>query len=129
MNNLNWNLERFRTRDRLLEYGYCLCPPIPHHDGWEDISLNKLNHQLYLLALQNGFVGTEDEFNNMFFSYINNKDVIFALYQDFPEEGATDKLYFDLDEKILYYYSEPLHKYIPANALLIEHTLLQGGEA
>jgi hypothetical protein len=35
-------------------------------------------------------------------------------------------LYFDLDEKILYYWD---NEYIPVNAMLITNTILNGGEA
>jgi hypothetical protein len=34
-------------------------------------------------------------------------------------------LYFDLNEKILYYWD---NAYIPVNAMLIAHTILDGGE-
>jgi hypothetical protein len=35
-------------------------------------------------------------------------------------------LYFDLDEKVLYYWNE---EYIPVNTMLITNTILNGGEA
>jgi len=35
-------------------------------------------------------------------------------------------LYFDLNEKVLYYWNEG---YIPVNAMLITNTILNGGEA
>ena len=38
-----------------------------------------------------------------------------------------EKLYFDLDDKILYYWSGT--EYTPVNAMLIAHTILNGGEA
>ena len=135
MDELNWNKERWRTRDLLLDqlpfYSLPSCPQLCPSTvyPWEEASLSRLNHQLYLLALKNGFGGTENEFTDLFFSYISNRDIVFARYVDFPAEGSTYKLYFDLDEKVIYYYSAQTQTYIPANALLIEHTLLQGGEA
>jgi len=51
---------------------------------------------------------------------------MFATYGAFPERGITDKLYFDLETKILYYWNE---EYIPVNAMLIAETALDGGEA
>ena len=35
-------------------------------------------------------------------------------------------LYFDLSEKVLYYWNE---EYIPVNAMLIANTIVNGGEA
>ena len=51
---------------------------------------------------------------------------MFSTYQNFPEEGIASKLYFDLEEKILYYWD---NNYIPVNAMLIQNTILEGGEA
>jgi hypothetical protein len=51
---------------------------------------------------------------------------MFATYEAFPETGIQDKLYFDLNTKILYYWNE---EYIPVNAMLIAETALDGGEA
>jgi len=35
-------------------------------------------------------------------------------------------LYFDIDNKILYYWD---NEYLPANTMLIANTILEGGEA
>lgn len=51
---------------------------------------------------------------------------MFATYSEFPETGINSKLYFDLEEKILYYWE---NSYIPVNAMLIANTSLNGGEA
>lgn len=93
---------------------------------WENTSLNILMQQLYLLALQNGFEGTMDEFKTLFTSYVGTRSIMFATYAAFPEEGIASKLYFDLEEKILYYWD---NNYIPVNAMLIANTILNGGEA
>ena len=156
----NWNHERWRTRDLLLEYDAAIMPPHPRAGGlamiypwgssvydnvvdmsiphnphtttlsmiypWENTSLNILNHQLYLIAVQSGFDGTEEDFKELFKGYVGPRSIMFAVYSAFPETGITDKLYFDLETKILYYWDE---EYIPVNAMLIAETTLDGGEA
>lgn len=157
---INWNYERWRTRDLLLEYDSKIMPPHPRAGGiamvypwgssmldgvvdnyipnkphtttlsmiypWENTSLNILSHQLYLLAVMYGFEGTEDDFKDLFKSYVGARSIMFARYSDFPDVGITEKLYFDLEEKILYYWQG---EYIPVNAMLITETRLDGGEA
>ena len=95
---------------------------------WESIGLNILGDQIYLLAAQSGYTGTREEFHHYFGSYLeNNKwEILFENYENFPQEGEGDKLYFDLVEKILYYWSGT--EYVPANAMLITNTILEGGE-
>lgn len=128
-----WNRERKRTRDLLLEYDLNIMPPHPRSGGimpmiypWENYNLSALNYQLYLIAKNGGFEGTLDEFNTLFASFVGARSIIFVHTNEFPEEGATDKLYFDLDEKILYYWD---NDYIPVNAMLIANTTIYGGEA
>ena len=157
---LDWNHERYRTRDLLLEYDASIMPPHPRAGGltmvypwgseyydnvvdtyiphsshtttlsmiypWENTSLNILNHQLYLIAVQYGFDGTEDEFKGLFSDYVGPRSIMFATYDQFPATGIQDKLYFDLETKNLYYWNE---EYIPVNAMLIAETALNGGEA
>ena len=93
---------------------------------WENTSLNILNHQLFLIARANGFEGDENDFKLLFSSYVGPRSIMFATYDAFPETGIKDKLYFDLEEKILYYWDQ---EYIPVNAMLITETTLDGGEA
>lgn len=160
MFNRDWNYERHRTRDLLLEYDINYMPPRPRQGGlcivypwgspllndivdmsipaqphttklsmiypWENTSLNILNHQLYLLAVMNGFEGTEEDFKQLFSAYVGSRSIMFAKYSDFPETGIDSKLYFDLEEKILYYWE---NGYTPVNAMLIANTSLNGGEA
>lgn len=85
-----------------------------------------LNHQLYLVAVMNGFNGSEEDFHDIFSSFLGQYNVIFSTFNNFPEIGLEDKLYFDLEEKILYYWDT---KYLPVNAMLITNTILNGGEA
>lgn len=107
-----------------------ITPPIPDTTEfqtvypWENIGLSILSDQIYLLASQSGYHGTREEFHRHFGSYIeNNKwEILFESFQNFPETGANDKLYFDLNENILYYWND---KYIPVNAMLITNSVLQ----
>ena len=73
-----------------------------------------------------GYYGTETEFKEHFGAYLNNKQIIFDLFTNFPVTGSEEYLYFDLDEKILYYWD---NEYIPVNAMLIANTIIEGGEA
>ena len=157
---IDWNYERYRTRDLLLEYDTNIMPPHPRAGGisvvypwgssvwdnvvdmsipntphtttlsmiypWENTSLNILSHQLFLLAVMNGFNGTEEDFKELFTSYVGARSIMFAKYSDFPEVGTDSKLYFDLEEKILYYWD---NDYLPMNAMLIAETTLEGGGA
>ena len=107
-------------------------PPIPDQTNiniiypWENTSLSIFSHQLYNVAIINGFVGTESEFLDRFVNYVSDKQIIFEEYNNFPQYGSYSKLYFDLDEKILYYWN---NEYIPVNAMLIADTIIKGGEA
>lgn len=132
MRTIDWNHERHRTRDRLLEYDFNLIAPMPHSAGlpfiypWENITLNTLSHQLYIIAKNHGYLGDETSFVDAFGTFIGNHQIIYSNFIDFPEEGEKTKLYFDLDEKILYYWDT---EYIPVNAMLIANTIIDGGEA
>ena len=117
------------TRDLLLEYDKAIMPPRPRAAGlgniypWENTSLSIFSNQLYKVAIINGFVGTEKEFLDKF---VNDKQIVFEEHANFPQYGSTSKLYFALDEKILYYWED---EYIPVNAMLIANTIIEGGEA
>jgi len=76
--------------------------------------------------VQNGFDGTEEDFKDLFRGYVGPRSILFATYENFPETGIQDKLYFDLETKILYYWN---NEYIPVNAMLIADTALDGGGA
>lgn len=126
--------ERKRTRDLLLDYdstGICRIPR-PRTAGlamvypWENIALSTLVQQIYQIAANSGFTGTEDDFKQHFGEFLSEKQIIYANYDNFPAEGETDKFYFDLIDKILYYWD---NEYIPVNAMLIANTILEGGDA
>lgn len=125
----NWNHERWRTRDLLLEYDTAIMPPHPRAGGlsiiypWEDFNLGKM---LYELAKNSGYDGTYTDFINSFGTFISGKSIIYALFNEFPEEGNSELLYFATDEKILYYWD---NGYYPINAMLIANTTLEGGGA
>lgn len=124
--------ERWRTRDLLLEYDKTVMPPRPRAAGlgvvypWENLNTSILLQQLFHLAANSGFEGTENEFKEQFGSYLQGKQVIYEIYDNFPIIGEYNKLYFDLNDKILYYWDQD---YYPVNALLIENTILDSGNA
>lgn len=95
---------------------------------WESIGLSLLGDQIYILAARSGYTGTREEFHHYFGSYLetNRQEILFETYDNFPQVGKTNMLYFDLDEKILYYWD---NKYIPVNAMLIARTIIDGGGA
>ena len=95
---------------------------------WETLGLNILGDQIYLLASRSGYTGTREEFHRYFGLYLerNRQEIIFDTYNNFPQVGRKDLLYFDLDAKILYYWDEG---YIPVNAMLIADTIVNGGDA
>lgn len=107
-------------------------PPIPEQQDiysiypWENTSLSIFSNQLYKVAVINGFIGTEKDFINRFINYVSDKQIIFETFNNFPQYGSTNKLYFDLEERILYYWN---NEYIPVNAMLITNTTINGGEA
>ena len=115
--------------------GWINIPPIPNTPEfqvvypWESVGLSILGDQIYMLAAQSGYHGTREEFHHYFGSYLENNrwEIMFDEFVNFPETGEIDKLYFDLNEKILYYWAG--NGYTPVNAMLIAHTIINGGEA
>ena len=109
-------------------------PPIPTNTNmsmvypWEQTNLGILSNQLYTIAANSGYTGTYQEFNTYFGTYLerNRQEIIFDIYSNFPQVGSANILYFDLEEKILYYWDG---QYLPVNAMLIANTILNGGEA
>lgn len=94
---------------------------------WESVGLSILSDQIFILASRSGYNGTREEFHRYFGSYLesNRQEILFEEYNNFPQVGTADMLYFDLNEKILYYWD---NEYIPVNAMLIANTVLNGGE-
>lgn len=118
----------------LIPQGQMRLPPLPDETylasvyPWESYEMSMLIDQLYTFAKASGYNGTKAEFKIYFGHYLesNRPEIIFAIYSDFPKIGNKDQLYFDLEEKILYYWDD---EYIPVNAMLITNTNLNGGEA
>lgn len=136
---LNWNKERHRTRDLLLEYDKTIIPfhlragglnPVSQNLSivypWENTALSIFSNQLYKIAIIHGYTGTEKEFLNRLANYTSDKQIIFETFNNFPQYGSSDKLYFDIEEKVLYCWD---NNYIPVNATLIADTIIEGGEA
>ena len=153
---MDWNFERYRTRDRLLDYDFNIVPPAPHSAGlsmvypWENIILEQLGAQIFLLAQQHGFSGTEEQFWDRF----NNPSIYFGTLETFPVPGNENILYFDKENETLYYFvaasgnidpnlieqaggeivgesqtNDITYLYLPIRALLIEDTILNCGDA
>ena len=95
---------------------------------WETLGLSILGDQIYILASRSGYTGTREEFHHYFGSYLENnrQEIVFDIFNNFPQVGVRNMLYFDLDEKILYYWD---NEYIPVNTMLIANTILNGGDA
>lgn len=95
---------------------------------WESIGLSMLGDQIYILAANSGYTGTREEFHRYFGTYLENnkQEIVFDDFVNFPAKGSQYMLYFDLQEKILYYWKDG---YVPVNAMLIANTILNGGEA
>lgn len=109
-------------------------PPFPDPSAissiypWDMQYLAIMGDWLFVFAKNSGYNGTREEFYSCFGSYLekNRQEIVFDTYDNFPEQGVQDMLYFDLDEKILYYWD---NEYIPVNAMLIAETIVNGGEA
>lgn len=103
---LDWNRERYRTRDRLLEYDFSIYPAVPHTAGlsmvypWENIALSQLSHSIIEIAKSNGYTGTEEEFWNKF----SNGSIHYGTLETFPVPGVDYDLYLDTETDILYYF-------------------------
>ena len=131
---IDWNHERHRTRDLLLEYADFNFLPQPLGPESDIVYpsghtiFGGLDTYLYQLAKKSGYTDTEENFKLHFGEYLmqNSQQIVYDLYVNFPEIGSKNKLYFDLNDKILYYWD---NDYIPVNALLIANTILEGGDA
>ena len=118
----------------ILNQGETSIPPTPNAAHlntvypWIQQGLFVLSQQLYMFAASSGYTGTQQEFNKYFGTYLekNRQEILFEQYDNFPDRGSNNMLYFDLDDKILYYWDK---QYIPVNAMLIANTIIDGGEA
>lgn len=125
--------ERWRTRDRLLDYDIHIVPPRPHAAGlgmvypWENYSLASLTRQLYEIAMRNGYTDTESAFCEAFGTVFQDKQIIFSVFVEFPENGDNNHLYYDTNDNILYAWKN--NEYVPIDTLLIPDTILNAGDA
>lgn len=111
-----------------------IMPPFPDPTAissiypWSMQDLAIMGDWLFALAASSGYKGTRVEFYANFGSYLekNRQEIVFDTFDNFPNPGVQDMLYFDLNEKILYYWD---NEYIPVNAMLIAETIVNGGEA
>ena len=109
-------------------------PPFPNPSAissiypWEMQNLAIMGDWLFNFAANSGYKGTREEFYKYFGTYLetNRQEILFETFDNFPSVGTEDMLYFDLNEKILYYWN---NEYIPVNAMLIANTILHGGDA
>lgn len=121
MEKLDWNYERYRTRDRLLEYSIDIMPPRPHSGGlsliypWEDISINQLSKQFIKLVYSHGFTGDEQELWNRFSDGV----IKHGTLNTFPIPGNKNNLYFDVETEILYYFKAIPHIVLPEDAAVV----------
>lgn len=111
-----------------------IMPPFPDPSAiaqiypWEMQNLAIMGDWLFAFAANSGYKGDRKEFYKYFGSYLeaNRQEILFDSFNNFPATGTQDMLYFDLDNKILYYWD---NEYIPVNAMLIAETIVNGGEA
>lgn len=128
---LDMSLERRRTRDLLLDAENPSAPTsyvsnIRTIYPWENMQLSFFAGQLYTLAKNGGYNGSIENFNSNFGKLLEEKTLEYSNKSDFPSEGEIFKLYFDMEEKILYYWDN--NEYRPINANLIENTVVKGGD-
>lgn len=145
--------ERRRTRDRLLEYDFSL-PLHPRAGGlamiypWEDNEKRILRKQIYDIAVDSGFTGSEEEF----WSNFSNGHIIFGANPFcFPVPGNKKDLYYSESNNTVYCFKEMnvavteddlptgavivgvindvAYLYIPIRAMLLEHSIIFGGDA
>ena len=143
---INWNHERIRTRDRLLDFDM-LIPHNPKYTHlpfiypWENLSLTLLDKQIFDLARTYGYTGTPAEL----WEHFSSTNIYTMPLEDFPLIGEEDTLYLDTDTDTLYYFKTSTiynveeadangvfvrsanniyYLYIPIRALLIENVIL-----
>ena len=149
--------QRWKTRDRLLEYDINVSNLDPNpiiisnEFPWGNLQLSVLSQQLYTIATNNGYTGTRDEFITRFSTGVEPNFIICDSTADFPAQGSINTLYLDSSTNILYYATSSdaintnllsniggfisdtidnvYYFYIPVRAMPIENIILDGGEA
>ena len=126
---LDMNEERWRTRDLLQQaqnaatnFG-SLSSVYP----WENIQLSALAQQLYKIAADNGYSGTQEEFVRKFGNFTEDWQIEVMPFEQFPDTGSKDKLYLDDNSNNLYRWNG--EEYLLINSNFISGVIIQGGEA
>lgn len=121
---IDWNYERYRTRDLLLDkelennFYIPKINNIPINLSYQSY----LSYQLYQLAIKYGFVGTEQEFLENFGN--NNGKIIHGTLRTFPKIGDPKNFYFDEETAILYYFKVVNAYVYPEDAARIEAAIV-----
>lgn len=106
MKRIDWNEERYKTRDRLLDYNFIPYPIIsptiilPRIYPWENIELGILSKQILEIAQKYGYSGEESAFWERF----QTGSIITGTLTTFPVPGDENNLYLDTNTDILYYF-------------------------
>lgn len=105
------NRERWRTRDLLLNTENYQpdtttgnISSIQAVYPWENMQKSQLIQQLYDIAADNGYTGTQEEFLQKYAESYSNGTIAAGAIDEFPIPGNPQDLYFDNNTGILYYY-------------------------
>ena len=106
----DWNRERRRTRDRLLDLQLTMLPPHPNNVElpiiypWSNITRVEIERQLFSIVQAYGYTGTPEQFFSTFSNISSN--IINGRVHEFPVPGVNNCLYLDKDTDILYCFKE-----------------------
>lgn len=119
MSTIDWNYERYRTRDRLV------LPVIPQIST----PLSILKKQILELAQLNGYTGEENEF----WQHFANGNIFRGTAADFPIPGDEETLYFDSNSEILYFFKivddiEYTELIETVDSAIIDRSIIKDGE-
>ena len=126
---LDMNEERWRTRDLLQKAQNAATNfgSLGSVYPWENIQLSALAQQLYKIAADNGYSGTQEEFVRKFGNFTEDWQIEVMPFEQFPDTGSKDKLYLDDNSNNLYRWNG--EEYLLINSNFISGVIIQGGEA
>lgn len=126
---LDMNEERWRTRDLLQQAQNATTNfgSLGSVYPWENIQLSALAQQLYKIATDNGYSGTQEEFVRKFGNFTEDWQIEVMPFEQFPDTGSKDKLYLDDNSNNLYRWNG--EEYLLINSNFISGVIIQGGEA
>lgn len=115
----------------IVNQDYIILPPVPTTIGfkiiypWETTGLSMMCDQIYILASRYGYEGEREEFHRLVSSYLQSKglDIIIEDFNNFPEFGQLDNLYYDISQNTLYYWDG--EQYTLLDADLITNDILE----